>query len=68
MSSKLDYLQKYLSKEERADGKSKKRKKKVKKRSNVAILDDDVDWKELVPQPGEISDEQPEEDPGKKPA
>ena len=63
-----DYLKKYLSKEERTDGKSKKGKKKVKKRSNVVILDDDVDWKELVPQPGEISDDQPEEDPGKKPA
>ena len=67
MSSKLDYLQKYLSKEERADGKGKKRKKKVKKRSNVAILDDDVDWKELVPKPGEIADDlEPEGDPGKR--
>ena len=64
MSSKLDYLQKHMSKQERADGKS----KKVKKRSNVVILDDDVDWKELVPQPGETSDDQPEEHPGNKPA
>ena len=53
MSTKLEYLQKYLSKES-ADGKSKKGKKKVKKRSNLVILDDDVDWKELVPQPGEL--------------
>ena len=37
MSSKLDYLQKYMSKEERADGKSKKGKKKVKKRSKSNV-------------------------------
>lgn len=64
MSSKLDYLQKYLSKEDKETGKGKKRKKKGKKRSNMAILDDDVDWKALAPKAGELSDNEPEFDPG----
>ena len=59
MSSKLDYLKKYMSKGElgRAGekGKAKKKKKKKLKASadkrggNLAIVDDDVDWRALVP-------------------
>ena len=75
MSSKLEYLKKYMSKDDSGgggkEGKAKKRKKKVKSskgksRGNLAILDDDVDWRSLVPESkGESSAE--EDDPEDKP-
>ena len=62
MSSKLAYLQKYMSSDEKGS-KEKKRRKKVKKRSNVVIHDDDVDWKTLAPKDEPVL-EALEEDPG----
>ena len=46
MTSKADYLKKYLSTDDLVEGKKKKR---IKKRANLAIHDDDVDWRSLVP-------------------
>ena len=65
MSSKLDYLKKYLSADQsEADGAKKKRRKKVKKKvSNVVIHDDDVDWRTIAPKVDEHSEEE-EDDPG----
>lgn len=78
MSSKLDYLKKYVSKgesllgENGAKSKKKKKKKKAKtesankKSGNLAIVDDDVDWRSLVPeQKAENSED--EDDPEDKP-
>lgn len=66
MSSKLDYLKKYLSAPQSGDDRGKKkRKKKVKqKASNVIIHDDDVDWRTIAPKVDEHSEEE-EYDPGK---
>ena len=76
MNSKLDYLQKYLSKGESLGGddggKLKKKKKKKlktyssKKGGNLAIVDDDVDWRALVPQE-EAECSAGEDDPEDKP-
>lgn len=75
MSSKLEYLKKYMSKDDSGgggkEGKAKKRKKKVKSsksksRGNLAILDDDVDWRSLVPESKGGSSAE-EDDPEDKP-
>ena len=78
MSSKLDYLKKYVSKGEILPGetgdksKKKKKRKKVKLASgnggggNLAIVDDDVDWRSLVPQE-KPADSDDEDDPEDKP-
>ena len=76
MTSKLDYLQKYLSKGEslgRDDGDKPKKKKKKKLKSyyskkggNLAIVDDDVDWRALVPKE-EAECSAGEDDPEDKP-
>ena len=77
MSSKLDYLKKYVSKGEilqRETGdksKKKKKRKKVKLASgngggNFAIVDDDVDWRSLVPQNNPAGSDD-EDDPEDKP-
>ena len=60
MTSKAEYLKKYLSKEDGGSDKKKKKKLKVKskKQSNLAILDDDVDWKALVPKYGGVEAEE----------
>lgn len=44
MTTKAEYLKKYLE----GTGKNKK-KKRVKKRINLAVHDDDVDWRTLIP-------------------
>lgn len=45
MTSKADYLKKYFS-----EGTSdKKKKKRLKKKANFAVHDDDVDWRSLTP-------------------
>lgn len=44
MTTKAEYLKRYL--ESTSD---KKRKKRLKKRSNLAVHDDDVDWRSLAP-------------------
>ena len=45
MTSKQDYLKKYLS----GGGKDKKKRRKVeKKKKTVVVLDDDVDWEKTV--------------------
>ena len=75
MSSKLDYLKKYVSRGEILPGepgyesKKKKKRKKVKASSNrgggnFAIVDDDVDWRSLVPleKPAGSDDEDDPED------
>ena len=76
MSSKLDYLQKYLSKGESLDGDNGSKRKKMKKKKlktsssrkggNLAILDDDVDWRALVPKE-EAECSAGEDDPEDKP-
>ena len=72
MTSKAEYLKKYLSKEdsEHGVGETKKRvrkKKKVpKKQSNLAILDDDIDWRALAPTHTGDSDVE-EDDPDEAP-
>ena len=74
--SKLDYLKKYVSKGETLGGddggKPKKKKKKKlkassgKKGGNLAIVDDDVDWRGLLPEDkGDSS--AAEDDPEDKP-
>ena len=76
MSSKLDYLKKYVPKGESLPGedrgKTKKKKKKYikvstgKKGGNLAIVDDDVDWRALVPQEkaeGSDMEDDPEDRP-----
>ena len=61
MTSKVEYLKKYLSNDSgEGDDKTKKKKKKIKKLKNVVIHDDDLDWKNLTPQ----QDDDDEEDPG----
>ena len=58
MSSKLEYLQRYMS-----DGKKKKRKKVEKKVArNLAVLDDDIDWRALAPK-DDVDLEDPDEAP-----
>ena len=59
MASKADYLKKYLS---GGDENKKKKRRKVKKESNIAIHDDDVNWKSLVPE--EQADVYEDDDPG----
>ena len=78
MTSKIDYLQKYVSKGASLPGengdktKKKKKRKKVKVPSsnkgggNFAIVDDDVDWRSLVPQE-KPADSEEEDDPEDKP-
>lgn len=76
MSSKLDYLQKYLSKGESLNSEDgvklkKKKRKKIKAISgkrggNLAIVDDDVDWRLLVPEDKD-EDSAAEDDPEDKP-
>ena len=44
MTSKQDYLKKYLS----GGGKDKKKRRKVEKKKKTVVLDDDVDWKKTV--------------------
>ena len=68
MASKADYLKKYLS---GGDDKKKKKKKRPKttakaaKKANLAIMDDDVDWRTLAPKldPAADSDSDPDEAP-----
>ena len=74
MTSKLDYLKKYVSKDESLPGeegdKSKKKKKKKKAKApsghrgggNFAIVDDDVDWRSLVPRERRADSEEEEEE------
>ncbi len=59
-SSKADYLKKYQT-----DSKKEKKRKKVKKRANLAIHDDDVDWRSLIPkdQPETEEEDEPDEAP-----
>ncbi len=59
-SSKADYLKKYQN-----GSKKEKKRKKVKKRANLAIHDDDVDWRSLVPtdQPETEEEDEPDEVP-----
>ena len=76
MSSKLDYLQKYLSKGENLNSEDgvklkKKKRKKIKAISgkrggNLAIVDDDVDWRSLVPEDKD-EDSAAEDDPEDRP-
>lgn len=76
MSSKLDYLQKYLSKGESLNSEDgvklkKKKRKKIKvisgkRGGNLAIVDDDVDWRSLVPEDKD-EDSAAEDDPEDKP-
>ena len=63
MSSKADYLKKYLSSGDTVESKKEsKRRRKIKKRANLAIHDDDVDWRSLVPQDQPESEEEDGED------
>ena len=63
MSSKADYLKKYLSSGDTVEPKKEsKRRRKIKKRANLAIHDDDVDWRSLVPQDQPESEEEDGED------
>ena len=72
MISKAEYLKKYLSKENSEQGvsgtkkKVRKKKKVPKKQSNLAILDDDVDWRALAPKHTGDSDVE-EDDPDEAP-
>ena len=72
MISKAEYLKKYLSKEDSEHGASetkkkvRKKKKVPKKQSNLAILDDDVDWRALAPKHTGDSDVE-EDDPDEAP-
>ena len=72
MTSKAEYLKKYLSKEDSEHGvggtkkKVRKKKKVPKKQSNFAILDDDIDWRALAPKHTEDSDVE-EDDPDEAP-
>ncbi len=63
MSSKADYLKKYLGGSEGLN--KEKRRKKVKKRANLAIHDDDIDWRSLIPldQPETEEEDEPDEAP-----
>ena len=61
MASKADYLKKYIS-SEAGDSGGKKKKIRMKKRANLAILDDDVDWRSTVPKDDRMDDD-PEEAP-----
>lgn len=76
MSSKLDYLQRYLSKGESLNSENgvklkKKKRKKIKAISgkrggNLAVVDDDVDWRSLVPEDKD-EDSAAEDDPEDRP-
>ena len=72
MTSKAEYLKKYLSKEDSEHGvggtkkKVRKKKKVPKKQSNFAILDDDIDWRALAPKHTGDSDVE-EDDPDEAP-
>ncbi len=61
--SKADYLKKYLGGSEGLN--KEKRRKKVKKRANLAIHDDDIDWRSLIPrdQPETEEEDEPDEAP-----
>ena len=62
MASKAEYLKKYVSSE--ADDKGGKKKKiRLKKRANLAILDDDVDWRSTMPKDDRFDGDDPEEAP-----
>ena len=70
MTSKAEYLKKYLSKDDGGDveakRKAKKKKKVLKKHSNFAILDDDIDWRAVAPKHTGDSDVE-EDDPDEAP-
>ena len=51
MTTKAEYLKKYLD----SNG-DKKKKKRIKKRSNLAVHDDDIDWRSLQPVQNDHSD------------
>ena len=70
MTSKAEYLKKYLSKDDGGDveakRKAKKKKKVLKKHSNFAILDDDIDWRAVAPKhtgDSDIEEDEPDEAP-----
>ena len=72
MTSKLTYLQKYMSKDGKHQEYGKTTKKKKRKKpsqnktgGNLAILDDDVDWRSLMPH--SKGDSSGEDDPEDKP-
>ena len=72
MTSKAEYLKKYLSKEDSEHGvggtkkKVRKKKKVPTKHSNLAIMDDDIDWRALAPKHTGDSDVE-EDDPDEAP-
>ena len=66
MTSKTDYLKKYLSTDDLGESKKeKKKKKRIKKGANLAIHDDDVDWRSLLPKHKLESED--EDDPDEAP-
>ena len=62
MASKAEYLKKYMS-SETGDNGGKKKKIRLKKRANLAILDDNVDWKSTIPKDDRLDGDDPEEAP-----
>uniref|UniRef100_A0A1A8PRZ9 BUD13 homolog n=1 Tax=Nothobranchius rachovii TaxID=451742 RepID=A0A1A8PRZ9_9TELE len=63
--SKAEYLKRYLSASEdssKSKGKIKKKRRKVPEKG-LKIVDDDIDWRQMVTEPKEIEEEEEEEAP-----